>query len=226
MKNKTKILMATLSLAVLSSTAVAEEDKFEFSYFDKERPAHEFLSLSVSERTSFIEQSEKLDNIGLLASLQEYVVTTNNHKYKESEESVLLAFTSAFPEFKGYWDNETNYKGTYVLQKDSLIDLESVNYFDKPTRINKDALKYGISPVGEDGKKIQVCLLTQNKASSWFEVSQKDIPVFEKALYGNTNFELLCIGEKHLSQYWKERLNDFSEYNYDYTERYHYDRSE
>lgn len=224
MKKHNKKTLAAIALIVASSNAFANKDSIEFSYMDDEYPAFALLSLSENDQYKKIGSSEREQNLQLLSSLHKYLESTDNHNYEAAEKAILYTFTNLYPDFKGYWDYEFKYKGVKVLQKDSLIDLEAVNYFDKPNYVNKHALKYGVSPVGIDGQKIKLCLLTQNKSSSWFEISQKDILAFESAMYENTENQLLCISEKHLSDYWKERLNQFYDYNYDYKVRYKYDR--
>ncbi len=216
---KTSILMIMLA----SFNATADEDMLEqFSILDSEYTAASYLNNKPVERESLLySKYDRKEKLELLSSLHSLNSIEHKFQYSDLEFEIVQVFSSLYPEYDDYWD--FSYKN--YLQKDSAIDLEAVNYFTKPNYINKDALKYGFAPVGQDGLEMVVCKLTEKDSSVRLEFNSTDALAFSLALNQNSDKSMHCLGDEELQSYWKERLTQLVLSNEDYSTRYKYDRS-
>ncbi|MEZ9709307.1 hypothetical protein AB4254_11565 [Vibrio breoganii] len=218
---KTLLLASTFLFA---SSAQAFFTQGDYNVFDDEYGALVFSLESEQKQVSKAKNLSRRGQHKLFASF-DALIRAEGTGYLESYERAVIASAAGNDEdFANYWS------GTYsdyitVLQRDDLIDLEMVKAFGEVKTLNKFALKKGISPIGYDMRHVQVCKLTEQPNGLTVELAGSDVKRFYRAIYGDSTTRNYCLKETLLEKYWQDRLPQLVDEYGDYTNRYHYDRS-
>jgi hypothetical protein len=111
---------------------------------------------------------------------------------------------------QGGTGNNVQFNGKTVTQDNSLFDPNTV---DTKGRTNIQRMEKGLSPIGSDGKSINIHHTDQTNTGPFQEILQTDH--HKPGLHQNTGQSPSMIERSAFNQwrndYWKWRSNDFKE---------------
>ena len=112
---------------------------------------------------------------------------------------------------KKFWTNVTTFQRNKVLQRNDLIDPARIDPRTGMTSL--DLMKAGRSPIGPDGKPINLHHMTQKHGGAVAEVTQTFHQRNNKVIHLNPSSMPSGINRsqfnKWRSDYWRSRANDF-----------------
>ncbi|MFZ7334322.1 HNH/ENDO VII family nuclease [Streptococcus pluranimalium] len=116
-----------------------------------------------------------------------------------------------------YWKNEVEFNGNKVYQRDDLIDPNVVSSWKENgvtvTGTNVERMASGRSPIGPDGKSIELHHTTQRQTSSIAETTYTFHKQNSKTIHINPNTISLGINRNEFGKwrgsYWENRAKDF-----------------
>lgn len=154
-------------------------------------------------------------------------------------ESLTDVLKNSYPRLNSYWEDRVSMNGMIINQSDSIFDLERIKYSSpeysskrlgntglniyeqqKPIYTNEIPetsqyrMRKGNPAVGPDGKNILICRLTHFSDAPYYEMTHSDAQRFIFASKTDMSLSQSCItSSKHMSIYWKHRVNDFKVQN-------------
>jgi hypothetical protein len=225
-----------LSIAILLSSFANANDGIKsgnLSLYDQKIIT---MAIESQEYPDIKKELLKEDYNKVLISLQNISKETESIKLSsiisESIESVLK---NQYPRLNSYWEDKVSVNGMIINQSDSLFDLERMK-FSTPEYSSKkiDGTELSIyeqqSPiytneipetsllrmvkgkpgVGPDGKNILICRFVHFSDAPYYEMSYSDASSFIFSNKTNMTLSQACISStKHMSTYWRHRVNDF-----------------
>jgi RHS repeat-associated protein len=109
-----------------------------------------------------------------------------------------------------FWTKSKTFKGKKVFQRDDLIDP---NLVDGAGRSNLERMKKGLSPLGSDGKSINLHHIGQQNNSAVAEILQTFHKTNHSTIHINPNTISSGINRSQFNswrrKYWIDRANDF-----------------
>ncbi|WP_316606158.1 HNH/ENDO VII family nuclease [Streptococcus pluranimalium] len=116
-----------------------------------------------------------------------------------------------------YWKNEVEFNGNKVYQRDDLIDPNVVSSWKENgvtvTGTNVERMASGRSPIGPDGKSIELHHTTQRQTSSIAETTYTFHKQNSKTIHINPNTISSGINRNEFGKwrgsYWENRAKDF-----------------
>jgi len=134
-----------------------------------------------------------------------YTVTNKGKIFvKDNTPEIKLGFKPK------YWVHNTIFLGKKVYQRDSLINP---NHLDNFNRTNIERMREGLAPIGHDGLSINLHHSIQNDDSPIIELTETMHIKWSSTLHINDNDIESGIDRENFNEwrkeYWKTRANDF-----------------